>query len=93
MVIYGSGNHDAAQFTEGEAFDLERNQTCPHLGFGHGVHYCPGAGLARQEGRVAVQELLRRMGDIRMTEGDPPYVPSVIQRIPIRLPLSFTKLA
>ncbi len=93
MVIYGSGNHDAEKFENGEAFDLERERTCPHLGFGHGVHYCPGAGLARQEGRVAVQELLRRMGDIRMIEGDPPYVPSVIQRIPIRLMLGFTKLA
>lgn len=93
MVIYGSGNHDAEKFDDGEVFDLGREQTCPHLGFGHGVHYCPGAGLARQEGRVAMQELLRRMGDIRMMEGDPPYVPSVIQRIPIRLKLSFTKLA
>lgn len=93
MVIYGSGNHDAEKFDNGEVFDLGREQTCPHLGFGHGVHYCPGAGLARQEGRVAMQELLRRMGDIRMLEGDPPYVPSVIQRIPIRLKLGFTKLA
>ena len=93
MVIYGSGNHDAEKFEDGEAFDLGREQTCPHLGFGHGVHYCPGAGLARQEGRVAVQELLRRLGDIHMLEGDPPYVPSVIQRIPIRLRLGFTKLA
>ena len=93
MVIYGSGNHDAEKFDDGEVFDLSREQTCPHLGFGHGVHYCPGAGLARQEGRVAMQELLRRMGDIHMLEGDPPYVPSVIQRIPIRLKLGFTKLA
>ncbi len=93
MIIYGSGNHDADKFEESESFHLGREQTCPHLGFGHGVHYCPGAGLARQEGRVAVQELLRRMGDIQMLEGDPPYVPSVIQRIPIRLKLGFTKLA
>ena len=93
MVIYGSGNHDAEKFDDGEVFELGREQTCPHLGFGHGVHYCPGAGLARQEGRVAMQELLRRMGDIHMLEGDPPYVPSVIQRIPIRLKLGFTKLA
>ena len=93
MIIYGSGNHDAEKFDDAEVFDLGREQNCPHLGFGHGVHYCPGAGLARQEGRVAVQEILRRMGDIRMLEGDPPYVPSVIQRIPIRLKLGFTKLA
>jgi len=93
MILYGSGNHDPAKFEDGEVFNLGREQSCPHLGFGHGVHYCPGAGLARQEGRVAVQELLRRMGDIEMMEGDPPYVPSVIQRIPIRLKLSFTRLA
>ena len=94
MVIYGSANHDESVFPHGEAFDLERHFKQPHLGFGTGVHFCPGASLARLEGKVAIQELLRRLGGIRFAEGpQPPYVPSVIQRIPIRLLLDFDKLA
>ena len=94
MVIYGSGNHDDEYFERPDVFDLDRSMRHPHLGFGHGVHYCPGSGLARQEGRVVVQEVLRRLDNIRFAEGDdPPYVPSVIQRIPIRLKLTFDKLA
>ena len=93
MVVYGAANHDDEVFACPEAFDMDRDFDHNHLGFGYGVHFCPGAALARQEGRVAVKEILRRMGNIRMAEGDPPYVPSVIQRIPIRLLLDFEKLA
>ena len=94
MVVYGAGNHDDERFACPEAFDMSREFENPHLGFGYGVHFCPGASLARQEGRVAIQEILRRMGNIRtLDEGEVPYVPSVIQRIPIRLRLAFDKLA
>jgi cytochrome P450 len=94
MVIYGSANHDEAHWECPAEFRPDREFEIPHLGFGTGVHYCPGASLARLEGRVAVQEVLRRMGNIRFAPGNTfPYVPSVIQRIPIRLHLLFEKLA
>ncbi len=92
MVVYGAANHDEAYFDDPEQFRMGRECPHPHLGFGLGVHFCPGAPLARLEGQVAVQEILGRMTNIRrMEDGPVPYVPSVIQRIPIRLGLRFDK--
>jgi cytochrome P450 len=90
MVVYAAANHDESYFKEPEQFEMGRNSPHPHLGFGVGPHFCPGAPLARLEGQIAVQEILRRMTNIRRATQDPvPYVPSVIQRIPIRLRLRF----
>ena len=92
MVVYGAANHDENYFEDPESFKMGRQYPHPHLGFGVGVHFCPGAPLARLEGQVAVQELHRRMKNIRRMDDAPvPYVPSVIQRIPIQLRLSFDK--
>lgn len=92
MVVYGSGNHDATYFEDPENFKMGREYRHPHLGFGIGVHFCPGAPLARLEGQVAIQEVLRRMINIQRVDDKPvPYVPSVIQRIPIQLRLRFDK--
>ena len=90
MVVYGAANHDESYFSDPESFRMGREYSHPHLGFGIGAHFCPGAPLARLEGQVAVQEVLRRMINIRRADDRPvPYVPSVIQRIPIRLRLQF----
>lgn len=90
MVLFSSANHDAAQFDRPEEFDICRAGRSGHIAFGHGAHFCPGASLARLEGRVAVEQLLRRLGNIRRADDETvPYVPSVIQRIPIRLQLTF----
>jgi len=90
MVVYGAANHDEAYFEDAEEFCMGRDYPHPHLGFGLGVHFCPGAPLARLEGQIAIQEILRRLTNIRRADADPiPYVPTVIQRIPIRLKLLF----
>lgn len=92
MVVYASANHDETYFECPETFKVDRESRHPHLGFGLGAHFCPGAPLARLEGQVAVREILRRMTKIHRLESGPvPYVPSVIQRIPIRLRLGFEK--
>ncbi len=92
MVVYGAANHDEAYFDDPETFVMGRDCPHPHLGFGLGVHFCPGAPLARLEGQVAVQELLRRLTNIRRADNEPiPYVPTVIQRIPIQVRLRFDK--
>lgn len=60
VVLPGAANHDHRRFPpDGDTFDIHRNisQT---LSFGFGAHYCLGAALARVEGRVALEEVLKR---------------------------------
>ena len=61
-----SANRDEGVFAEPFRFDLARDPN-PHLGFGHGVHHCLGANLARLEIRVVLDELRARVRDIELT--------------------------
>ena len=63
VVWEGSANRDERVFTGSMAFDVRREPN-PHLGFGHGIHYCLGANLARLEIRVLYEELLPRFRSI-----------------------------
>jgi cytochrome P450 len=58
LVSVASANHDEQHFTAPGAFDPDRGAN-GHLAFGHGIHYCLGAGLARLEARVALTSLVR----------------------------------
>jgi len=60
MMLYGCANRDEAKFPDGEAFDVTRANARAHLAFGNGAHFCPGAALARSEGRIAFETLLGR---------------------------------
>jgi len=68
VLIWMSANHDERQYPEPGRFDVTR-KLGRHMGFGHGLHVCLGAHLARLEGRVAFEELLRAMPDYAI-EGD-----------------------
>jgi cytochrome P450 len=60
MMLIGAGNRDHRQFApDGDVFDINR-AVRPHLGFSVGAHFCLGSALARLEGRVALEELLKR---------------------------------
>ena len=60
MMLIGAANRDHRQFPpDGEVFDVNREQRA-HLGFSVGAHYCLGSSLARLEGRVALEEILKR---------------------------------
>jgi cytochrome P450 len=68
MVLNGAANRDPRRFECPAEFDVERVNARQHIAFGHGVHTCPGAPLARSEARVSIERLLDRMGDIRISE-------------------------
>jgi len=67
MLLVGSANRDDRRFTDGDSFKIHREQR-PHLAFGHGIHACIGAILARLEGRVALQEVLKRFPEWHVDE-------------------------
>ena len=58
-------NRDERRFPDASRFDVTR-ELVPHVGFGHGIHFCLGAALARLEARVALEELLTRVDDLRV---------------------------
>jgi cytochrome P450 len=59
MCLSGSANRDDRQYPDADRFDIHR-EIGQHLTFGYGIHFCLGAALARLEGRVALDEVLKR---------------------------------
>ena len=61
LLLFGSANRDPRQWPRADELDIGRNPA-GHVAFGHGIHHCLGAALARLETRVALEELLPRLG-------------------------------
>jgi cytochrome P450 len=68
MIVNGAANRDARRFACPHSFDPERTEAREHLAFGHGIHFCLGAALARAEGRITIEAMLDRTTDIRISE-------------------------
>jgi cytochrome P450 len=87
MVNLASANRDERYFTEPDAFDVGRKPNA-HLTFGHGIHFCFGAPLARLEGRIALRQLFDRYQDIAIEPDRPvqfqnPQVIVSVRHLPI----------
>ncbi|MGV0160296.1 cytochrome P450 [Mycobacterium colombiense] len=100
MLCPGAINRDPDRFDDPHEFRLDRGNVREHIAFARGVHSCPGAPLARVEGRVSLERILDRMGDIRVNEsihgpaGDRRYgyAPTYILRGLTELHLQFTPI-
>jgi cytochrome P450 len=89
LAMIGSANRDPQQFADAERFDVAREPNL-HVAFGHGIHFCVGAPLARLEARVALPMLLEHLGDYAPAEGSA-WEPREAFHVhgPSRLPLRF----
>jgi len=86
MLIWGAANHDDREFTNPETLDVTRKFS-RHLAFGHGIHYCLGANLARLEARAAFEEWHRQFPHYHLT-GEPQRIVSIWARAFSRIPIA-----
>jgi cytochrome P450 len=75
LLAHCAANRDPRVFENPDTFDIDRSNVREHLAFARGPHACPGAPLARMEGRVCVERFLARMKNIRISEAKhgPPH--------------------
>ncbi|NPC56396.1 cytochrome P450 [Caenimonas soli] len=85
MLLMAAANRDPAQFPDPDRLDISRNPN-PHMAFGHGIHFCLGAPLARLEVEVSLIEMTRRYPNLELA-GPVKYEPRILSRA-IEAPLS-----
>jgi cytochrome P450 len=81
LLLFAAGNRDPAQFDDPDRVDLTRESPKRHLAFGHGIHFCVGAALARIEARAVLTELLEQTQNFALDpDHDPQWVDSLLVR-------------
>lgn len=87
MVGLSAADRDAARFPDPDGFDIRRDNR-GHLAFGHGIHYCLGAPLARLEARTALRSLLERAPALALDGTPGEWLPGPLMRgvrsLPVR---------
>jgi cytochrome P450 len=68
LLLYGSANHDEGVYPDADRLDIDREAKA-HWTFGHGIHFCLGAAVAKLEVRVALQCLVEVLGEWEIDEG------------------------
>ena len=81
LLLFAAGNRDPAQFANPDKVDLTRGSPKRHLAFGHGIHFCVGAALARIEARAVLTELLEQTRNFAL---DPDHYPQWVDSLLVR---------
>ncbi|MDW5329532.1 cytochrome P450 [Plantactinospora sp. KLBMP9567] len=89
LISIAAAGRDPSRFTDPDTLDFGRG--APHLAFGHGPHYCPGAELARLELTVTLEQTVRRLPRLALATpaGDVPWRSSYLIRVPSVLPVTY----
>jgi cytochrome P450 len=88
IIYWASANRDESEFADADEFRLDRTSN-RHLAFGAGPHRCAGSNLARMNLRIALEELLPRLTDLRLEEGADIHFHSTFNRAPLSVPIVF----
>jgi cytochrome P450 len=81
LLMFAAGNRDPVQFDDSDSVDLTRGSPKRHLAFGHGIHFCVGAALARIEARAVLRAVLEQTRDFTL---DPDYRPQWVDSLLVR---------
>ena len=88
MPFIGAADRDPSQFSDPDRLDLARTDN-RHIAFGWGIHFCLGAPLARLEGQIAIDALVRRLPKLEIATDEPEYRQSLTLRglkaLPVRV--------
>lgn len=91
LIYWASANRDEGEFADARDFVAEREGN-RHLAFGAGPHRCTGSNVARLNLRIAVDEIVQRLGDLRLQPGAEPLpFHSALNRSPLSVPIAFTR--
>jgi cytochrome P450 len=88
MPFIGAADRDPSQFPDPDRLDLGRSDN-RHIAFGWGIHFCLGAPLARLEGQIAIDTLVRRLPGLALVDDEPEYRQSLTLRGLKALPVTF----
>ncbi|MGQ0840045.1 cytochrome P450 family protein [Actinokineospora sp.] len=90
LLALAAANRDESRFGDAD-LDIHRTANA-HVGYGHGIHFCLGASLARMEGEIAIGTLLRRLPDLRLAiaAADVRWQPSLRTRVAAGVLVTFT---
>ena len=93
MLRYHAANRDRELFDDPNNIDIERSNAGEHIAFGQGIHFCPGAMLAKKEMVIAFSALFSRLTNFKIVEdkSDLDYWPNIVLRGRKGLYLSFDK--
>lgn len=91
LLLMGSANRDASVFENPDVFDIGRENARNHMSFGYGIHFCLGNLLAKLQGKVALEEITKKIPTLRLMPGaDINFIENLSFRVPTSVPVEWT---